>query len=286
MRGSVTTFRSVINAKDHTEFASLVFNHVSRFIKGSFEMRNDVPVPTFVNGSQVTIQQFGDSHIQIHHNKRSCLLSEMTMLMLVNLTKLNDEFSVNGKAPTPLEVIVYEYGHENSSKKIYDEIESRVAAGSGIDRSGASSFDTKRALIQKLKEYHSSRWNSPHEANWMAWAAYILQHRSSEQDEKVKEGPPPHLIHLFRDAEVSSGNIACYKSQNMLILGILDSLSEEEEKNFAHLKSLHEKRVSYISGMKALVLATINDIKVTENKVSLSYAHQIEKRVLDEIELD
>ena len=75
-------------------------------------MQNDIPIPTFVSGTQVTLQLFGDSHILIHHNKQSCLLSELMMLMLVNLMKANDDLTLNGKAPASLEVIIYKYGHK------------------------------------------------------------------------------------------------------------------------------------------------------------------------------
>ena len=110
----------------------------------------------------------------------------------------------------------------------------------------------------------------------MAWAAYILKHWAAEQDGKMK-GPPPQLIHLFYNSSTSSESLISHKNQNVLILGVLDSLSEEEERNFAQLKALHEKRLAYIAGMRVLVQATIRDIQVSENHVSLSYASQIEK---------
>jgi hypothetical protein len=52
------------------------------------------------------------------------------------------------------------------------------------------------------------------------------------------------------------------------------------------MKMVHEKRLAFITGMKVLVKATINDIRVTQNPVSLSYASQIEKRVFDKVEVD
>lgn len=75
-------------------------------------MKDGSPVPTFLNGSLPTLLLFGESHIVINHNKRTCSLSDLTLLMLVNITKANDERHLDGK---PLEVIVYEYGLENSS---------------------------------------------------------------------------------------------------------------------------------------------------------------------------
>ena len=128
-------------------------------------MENDLPILIFINGSVITYEQFGDSHILVHHNKQSCLLSEITLSMLINVTKLNDELIVSGKALIPVKILVFEYGHANSSKKVYEEIESQISQGISVDQAGSTSLDTKRSLVLKLKEIHGKHWTSPHEAN-------------------------------------------------------------------------------------------------------------------------
>ena len=117
----------------------------------------------------------------------------------------------------------------------------------------------------------------------MAWAAFIFNLHTAEQEAKMKEGPPPQLIHLFKDANLSSPDILQLKNQNMMILGVFNALMDEEEKNFAQLKILHEKHLSFITGMHVLVQATLTDIQATENPISLSYASQIERRMFEDI---
>jgi hypothetical protein len=47
----------------------------------------------------------------------------------------------------------------------------------------------------------------------------------------MKEGPPLQLAHLFRDTQSSSADILRFRNQNLVIMGVLEALEEEEVKS-------------------------------------------------------
>lgn len=140
--------------------------------------------------SQTTIPTFPDM-------KNFCLFKDLTAKRVTTIEKIRSE-TLQGWVPNDeLVLFVHIYGNVVSSSNIFKSVRDTLLTPTQTDRAGASAVSVTQEIKQRLKDFHSSHYQS-NDMNWVQWA-HCISAQPLELHEQLISGPPlSELIHLFR----------------------------------------------------------------------------------------
>ncbi|KAJ3094451.1 hypothetical protein HDU96_001666, partial [Phlyctochytrium bullatum] len=132
-------------------------------------------------------------------------------------TQESFEFYAFKDIPPKIEVTIVKYGWAITTASDFSLLAAAVApAPEPTDRSGAPTEDRIAAVVQRLKEYHSSLWAGA-EMSWRMWATLILRMPPAVQAAATISAPPTELIHLFGPAPAER-HITALRQESSLAL--------------------------------------------------------------------
>ncbi|XP_055526909.1 uncharacterized protein LOC129719540 [Wyeomyia smithii] len=96
-----------------------------------------------------------------------------------------------------INLFVYVCSESVTSASMYDTMRIQLLNPEERDRVGAASNQAVSSLVAELKNLYKGSYASQ-DVNWAVWASYLFTKSALERDELKHQGPPHHLIHLFK----------------------------------------------------------------------------------------
>jgi hypothetical protein len=126
-----------------------------------------------------------------------CFFKDLTAKRVTTIEKIKSETLQGWVTNEEVVLLVHIYGNVVSSSNIFKSVRDTLLTPSQVDRAGAATVSVTQAIKERLKECHSSRYQS-NDMNWFQWA-HRISAQPLELHEQLINGPPPsELIHLFR----------------------------------------------------------------------------------------
>lgn len=170
-----------------------------------------------------------------------------------------------------INVFVYVFSESVSSATMYDTLRVQLLKPEERDRAGAASNLAVSVLVAELKNLHKASYVSQ-DVNWAVWASFLFTKDALERDELKLQGPPPHLIHLFKTVPSASQKVLTSTRNDIRIAQNVNAGFKEQLDTLA--KDLDQVSV-LVSSMK-LRLTALCTMQATNDSVLFDVSGSME----------
>ncbi|XP_053687249.1 uncharacterized protein LOC128736785 [Sabethes cyaneus] len=189
-------------------------------------------------------------------------------------------------------LFVYVYSESITSANMYDTLRVQLLNPEERDRSGAASNQAVSVLVTELKNLHKGYYISQ-DINWTVWASFLYTKDALERDELKLQGPPQHLIHLFKTVPSASqrclsstrNDIRIAQNVNGGYKEELDTLMKELDQVCAALSSM-KLRLTALRTMQATNESVLYDVSESMEAHEDIFGEALAKQVTNCTDVD
>lgn len=170
-----------------------------------------------------------------------------------------------------INVFVYAFSESVTSANMYDTLRIQLLKPEERDRAGAASNQAVSELVTELKKLHKASYISQ-DVNWAVWASFLFTKDALERDELKHQGPPQHLIHLFKSVPTASARVlSCTRNDIKIAQNVNGGFKEELDKLTKELDQV----CVIVSSMK-LRLTALRTMQATNESVLFDVSGSME----------
>lgn len=116
-----------------------------------------------------------------------------------------------------IHVHVFVYSRNVATNNTFNIVKKNLLDPAIRDRSAAVANQVIEEIIDKLKKAHSHHLFAPQPIGWRIWASFIASKSLASHDQLIIDGPPHHIVMMFRNIPTSEAEILSNAKQGLRI---------------------------------------------------------------------
>lgn len=116
-----------------------------------------------------------------------------------------------------IHVHVFVYSRNVATNGTFNVVKRNLLDPAVRDRSAAVANQVIEEIIEKLKTAHSHHLITPQPIGWRIWASFIASKPPPSHDQHIMDGPPDHIVMLFRNIPTSEAEILSNAKQGLRV---------------------------------------------------------------------